>query len=116
MQLKTLLLGLIIVFSPVAVMAGSGHDHGHSHSNAPVDEATAKANATNSVAALVESKKLESSWTSITASSAEKKTLEGNTEWVVVFVNNSIADTDKQTLYVFLTLTGEYIAANHTGK
>lgn len=41
---------------------------------------------------------------------------DGDTEWVVVFVNDKIADTDKQKLYVFLTLGGDYIAANYTGK
>lgn len=97
-------------------MAGSGHDHGHSHSNAPVDHSTVQEKAIASVAVLVQEYKLESSWTSIPASSVAQKTINGNPEWVVVFINDSISDTDKKTLYVFLTMEGEYIAANHTGK
>ena len=116
MQLKTLLLGLFLGLCSATAMAGSGHDHGHGHSHAPVDQATVKVNAKNVVAALVERKKLDESWASVTASSVEQKMFNGNPEWVAVFVNEKIADTDKQTLYVFLTLGGDYIAANFTGN
>ncbi|MBL4868767.1 MAG: hypothetical protein JKY67_20580 [Pseudomonadales bacterium] len=117
MQLPALLLGIILGLSSVAAMAGSGHDHGHghSHSYAPVDQATAKTNATNIVAGLVNRNKLEKSWASVTANSVEKKEFKGKSEWVAVFVNDKITDTDKQKLYVFLTLGGKYIAANFTG-
>ena len=116
MQLKTLLLGFTLGLLPMTVMAGSGHDHGHSHSHSPVTQTMAQANATEIVAALVNRNKLENSWSSIAASSIENITFKGNSEWLVVFVNKKITDTDKQKLYVFLTLGGDYIAANFTGK
>ena len=116
MQLKTLLLGFALGLLPMTVMAGSGHDHGHSHSHTPVTQTMAQANATEIVAALVNRNKLENSWSSIAASSIEKITFNGNPEWQVVFVNEKIANTGKQKLYVFLTLGGDYIAANFTGK
>lgn len=118
MQLKTLLLCFALGLLPTTVTAGSGqdHDHGHSHSHVPVNQETAKTNATKIVVALVNRNKLENSWTAITASSVEKKSVNGNTEWLVVFDNDKITDTRKQKLYVFLTLGGEYIAANYTGK
>lgn len=116
MKLKTLLLCFALGLLPTAVTAGSGHDHGHSHSHAPVNQETAKTNATKIVAALVKRNKLENSWTTTTASSVEKKSANGNTEWLVVFDNDNITDTSKQKLYVFLTLGGDYIAANFTGK
>ncbi len=37
-------------------------------------------------------------------------------EWLVIFNNENITDEEKQTLYVFLTISGEYIAVNYTGK
>jgi hypothetical protein len=40
----------------------------------------------------------------------------GNPEWVAVFVNDEITDPDKRTLYIYLTLGGDYIAANYTGE
>ena len=114
MNLRTLSLGIIISLFSVPVMAGGGHDHGHSHS--PANQETATANATKAVAALVSSNKIDKSWASITASSAEKKEFKGKQEWVIVFVNDKITDPAKKKLYVFLTLGGDYIAANHTGN
>jgi len=116
MRFRVLLLGVILGLPSVTVMAGSDHDHGHSHSNTPVTQATAKTQATKVVAALVKRSKLDKSWASIAASSIEKKVFKGNPEWVAVFVNDKITDKDKQKLYVFLTLGGDYIAANHSGK
>lgn len=114
MQLKTLLLGFTLGLFSVTAMAGSGHDHGHSH--APVNQAVATINATKIVAALVKRNKLDESWTSIVAKSVEKKVLNGNPEWVAIFINDKITDAKKQKLYVFLTLGGDYLAANFTGK
>lgn len=116
MQLKTLLLGFALALLPVSVTAGSGHDHGHSHSTAPVNQATAKANALEIVASLVKRNKLDNSWGSITASSVEKKTFGDHSEWLAIFVNDKITDSAKRTLYIFLSLDGAYIAANHSGK
>ena len=115
MRLRTLLLGFTIGLFSITAMAESGHDHGHGHSHSPVNQATAKTKATEIVADFVKRNKLDKSWTSVTASSVEKKVFKGSQEWVVVFVNDKITDTSKQKLYVFLTLGGDYIAANHTG-
>ena len=122
MHLKTLLLGFTLSLLPIVSMAGSGHDHGHGHghdhghASAPVTQEAAKDNAAQIVSELVTRAKLESSWLLITAASIEKITVKGTPEWLVVFVNSNVADADKQKLYVFLTLSGEYIAANFTGK
>ena len=118
MRLTTLLLGFILSLSTFSAMAGSGHDHdhGHSHSYTPVSQDKAGANAAEIVVALINRNKLDKSWESIKASSVEKITVQGNTEWAIVFVNKSITDIKEQKLYVFLTLGGDYIAANFTGK
>ena len=116
MKLRTLLLGFILGLLPITAMAGSGHDHGHSNSNAPVNQATATTTAATIVAGFIKGKKLDESWAPIKAVSVEKKEYNGRSEWVISFVNDKITDPDKRTLYVFLTLTGDYIAANYTGK
>ena len=110
----TLILSSLFFGTPV--IAGSGHDHGHSHAQAPATKETAESNAGKAVAALVVQKKLDESWASVTVSSSEKKLIKGDTEWLVIYINEKIIDTEKQKLYVFLTLSGEYIAANFTGK
>ena len=61
-------------------------------------------------------KTLDKNWASTTVSSSEKKMFDGRQEWVVSFVNEKVTDAKKRTLYVFLTLSGDYIAANYTGK
>lgn len=114
MNIKALLIGSVLGLFSCTVFAGAGHDHGHSH--AAVDKATAKANATKIVAALAKRNKLDASWSSTTASSVEEKVFKGNPEWVIVFNNDKITDPAKNTLYVFLTLGGDYIAANYSGK
>lgn len=48
--------------------------------------------------------------------SAEQKEFVGRLEWVIIFKNDSIADPEKQTLYVSHTLDGAYIAVNYTGN
>jgi hypothetical protein len=116
MRLTSLLFGLILSLSAFSVMAGSNHDHGHSHSNTPVSKEQVQKNATEIVAELSNTDKLDKSWVSIEASSVDKVTVQGNQEWKVVFVNKNIIDADKQTLYMFLTLGGDYIAVNYTGK
>ena len=122
MQIRTLIMGLLFSILSTTALAGSGHDHGHSqghghsHDNTPINETTAKANAVEYVAALVKKDKLDNSWASISASEIQQISVNGNPEWKIVFVNENIADTEKQNLYVFLTLGGDYIAANFTGK
>ena len=45
-----------------------------------------------------------------------KKQVSNRFEWVVSYKNHAVEDKSKQTLYVFLSVTGEYLAANFTGK
>jgi len=118
MRLSPLLLGFILSLFTLPSLAGSDHDHdhGHSHSHTQIDQATAIIHATKIVAALANRDKLDKSWESIKASSAEKQVYEGAQEWQVVFVNDNIKDPARQKLYIFLTLGGDYIAANFTGK
>ncbi len=108
----TLVLSSLLFISPV--IAGTGHDHGHSQ--APVNQATAEKNADNVIASLIERNKIDKSWLMIKASSVEKKIINNRPEWAVTYSNEKIADSDKQKLYVFLTIGGEYLAVNYTGK
>jgi len=105
--LKTLLVLLLLLGS--SVMAGSEHDHGHSHAPAPVNQATAEKNADKVIASLLERDKIDKSWSTIKVSSIEEKELNGRPEWVVIYINEKITNTDKQKLYVFMTIGGEYI-------
>ena len=114
MIFRALSLSIVLFLAPIAALAGAGHDHGESH--APVDQTTATKNATAIIADIVKQNKLPESWGGIAATSVEKKVFGDKQEWVIVFVNKKITDAAKQKLYVFLTMSGEYVAVNYTGQ
>lgn len=114
MRIQIIILTLLLGIFPLAVIAGAGHDHGHSHD--PVSQLTAEETAIKSVAKLVDKGKIDKTWKSIGVAKSEKKEFSGHKEWVISFKNTNISDSSKQTLYIFLSLTGEYIAANFSGK
>jgi hypothetical protein len=65
---------------------------------------------------LVKKGTIDNSWGTAGVSNTEKKRFGNNNEWVVSFDNPQIKDKSKQTLYVFIGLTGEVTGANYTGK
>ncbi|EKD89014.1 MAG: hypothetical protein ACD_34C00235G0002 [uncultured bacterium] len=110
-----LLVSSLLFTSPV--MAGAGHDHGNGgHSHGPVSSEAVTQKATVKVKSLVESGKLEKSWADSKALGANQKTFSNEVEWVVTFKNDKVSDATKQTLYLFFTLDGSYIATNFTGQ
>lgn len=101
---------LVIGLWSVQALAGGGHSH------APVTAEKASAIATKIVSNLVDQNVLEPSWKSVNIAKIEEKVFNGSKEWVVSFNNPQVQEEKKQTLYIFLTLSGEYVAANYTGK
>lgn len=114
MRFQTIIFSILFSFLPVIVWAGAGHDHGHSHD--PVSQEKAEEIATKQMVQLVEKGKIDNSWKSVKVLLSEKKKFGKNVEWVVIFKNEKISDTSKQKLYIFLTLGGDYLAANFTGN
>lgn len=108
----TLLLSFLFFATPV--MAGSGHDHGPSRTLISSEEAISKA--TKKVQKLAEAGKIDSTWSKINATGAKQKVYSNGPEWVVTFKNDELSDSSKQTLYLFFSLDGNYIAANYTGE
>ena len=102
------------------VYAGAGHSHdkdgGHSHSSGPISEVKAKDKATRTMHNLVKRGVINKSWTTAKVIKAEKQSFSKGEEWVVSFYNDKEKDKTKQTLYIFYSLDGHYIAANYTGK
>ena len=99
-------------------MAGKGHEHGPdgSHMSGPITSETATKRASKHVKTLVEKGKLDKSWAVVNATGATQKDFGMGPEWVVSFKNAQESDPAKQTLYVFYTVNGAYIASNFTGK
>lgn len=117
MKIRAVVFGLTLALSPLGVNAGSGHDHGGGgHAHSMVSSELAMEMATQKVQQLVSAGKLDATWSAVTASGAEQKAFAKGPEWVVTFKNDKVADATKQTLYVFMSLDGHYIAANYTGN
>ncbi len=114
MHVQAIIFSLMLGLFPLIAIAGAGHNHSHSHN--PVSQSQAEEIAIKSVSKLLEKGKIDSSWKSIKVTHTKKENFGGNMEWVVTFKNENISDPAKQTLYVFLTLGGEYLGANYTGK
>jgi cytochrome c-type biogenesis protein CcmE len=115
MHIKTLILILALTLSPLTAIAGGGHNHGHSHA-VEINKSRAKSTATLRVGILVNKGKIDKSWKSAKVASTEKKMNGNQAEWVVTYKNSQVKDPAKGTLYIFLSTTGDYIAANFTGK
>lgn len=103
-----------LAFAPTAFAGGNGGCH--FHGNAPIKESILTGCASEQKDALISNGKIDTSWKAVKLDKAE--TVEGKSmkEWKFTFKNPTEKDATKQTLYMFYTLTGNFIGANFTGK
>lgn len=115
--ISTALLVSTFLFTAPA-FAGTGHEHGPggSHSHGPISSEAAIKKAEKQVKTLISRGKLDKTWADATATGATQKDFGKGAEWVVTVKNEKAADPAKQTLYVFYTVNGSYLATNFTGK
>jgi hypothetical protein len=120
MTVKSTLLGLAV--SLLATRGAIAHpDHDHPRKGAPtaptaaIEEDAAKARAQEELVRLVSVKKIDPSWKDAGRLGTIKKV--GDTkswEWLVTFDNDKVKENKR--LYVYLKPSGEFVAANFTGK
>lgn len=103
-----------LAFAPAVFASGGGGCHFHGH--APVKESILTGCANEQKDALISKGKIDASWKSGKLEKSE--TVEGKSmkEWKFTFKNPAEKDASKQTLYMFYTLTGNFIGANFNGK
>ncbi len=111
-----LIASSLLIAAPA--IAGTGHEHGPggSHTSGPITSEIAVKRAEKQVQTLITKGKLDKSWASVKSVGATQKDFGKGPEWIVSFKNDKEADPAKQTLYVFYTLNGSYIASNFTGN
>lgn len=113
--MKFLSIVLVLLLTS-AVFAGPGHGHSHDHSEsspAISKEKTLEIGKSH-VERLIKEGKIDISWKEAKYDASEKKKFGHNTEWVVTYKNDK--GVKGKILYIFLKESGEYVAANFTGK
>jgi len=122
MKTTTVLMSLMISTLTFAGM-GEGHSHGHKHGHGhshghekteKIDAKKAEELARKKIKALTFQNKINKSWSDAKLASIEIKEFKNKNEWFVTFTNEK--GVKGKTLYVFLKLDGEFVAANFTGK
>ena len=106
---------LIIVLAPATALADKGGSC-HFHGSKPATEAVVIDCATQRREALVGSGKLEKSWQRVNPDRPELVDGKKGKEWRVTFKDPAAKDKGKETLYMFFTAPGNFIAANFTGQ
>lgn len=94
----------------------SGEGDCHFHGGALVKQETVTDCAVKRQRALIANGKIDKTWQAIKPASPEQVEGQRGKEWKVAFKDAAAADKSKETLYMFFTLQGNFIAANFTGK
>jgi hypothetical protein len=88
----------------------------HFHGSKPVAEPVVTGCADQRKQALIKGGKLDASWAGVKPEKVETVDGKKGKEWKLTFKNPAVTDASKQTLYMFYSLPGNFIAANFTGK
>jgi hypothetical protein len=95
-----------------ATPGGSCHFHG----NKAASEATVVSCAVQRKDALATSGKIDAAWKAVKQEKIEQVEGKKGKEWKVTFKDPAAKDKTKETLYMFFTIPGNFIAANFTGQ
>lgn len=93
-----------------------GAEECHFHGNKEASQETVTGCALKRQQALVASGKIDKSWQAIRPTALDQVDGQRGKEWKVMFKNPAAADKSKESLYMFFTAQGNFIAANFTGK
>ncbi len=98
-------------------LLASGDGECHFHGNKPAVEATVLTCAEMHKGRLIKKGTIDATWATIkheTIQQVENKS--GKTEWKVAFKDAFAKDKTKESLYMFFSLPGNFLASNFTGK
>ena len=88
----------------------------HFHGSKAASQETVSGCALKHQQALIGSGKIDKSWGTIKPAAFEQVDGQRGKEWKVTFNDPAATDKAKETLYMFFTAQGNFIAANFTGK
>ena len=102
------------LWTPAALASEGGSCH--FHGSKPAAEATVSSCASQRKDALVKSGKLDVAWSAVKPEKIEMVEGKKSKEWKVTFKDTAAKDKTKETLYMFFTPPGNFIASNFTGQ
>ena len=114
----TVVLSSLAVFSIVSTsqaLADGGSDC-HFHGNKAASEDTVLTCASKRKEKLISKAQIDASWKDIKHEKIEQVDGKKGKEWLVTFKDPAAKEKMKETLYMFFTPIGNFIAANFTGK
>ena len=116
--MKHVFVATAIAMSTLAAQPAFAAEGGgcHFHDNKPAAEATILGCAQQRKELLVKTGKLDATWMAIKHDKIEAVDGKKGKEWKVSFRDPAAKDKSKETLYVFFTLNGNFIASNYTGQ
>ena len=114
-KLFTALLTTSALAVPLPAFASDAEDC-HFHGSKAASQETVSGCAIERQQALITGGKLDKSWQAIKPAAFEQVDGQRGKEWKVTFKDPAAADKAKETLYMFFTAQGNFIAANFTGK
>ena len=100
---------------PVPSFAGPGGSC-HFHGSKPATDAVVIDCAMQRKEDLIAKGKLDKSWQSTKVDKAELVDAKKGKEWRVTFRDPLVKEKGKETLYMFFTAPGNFVAANFTGQ
>ena len=112
----TFLVILGLLFCPHLSLADAGGSC-HFHGKKEATEETIISCSVHHLNRLAKKGSIDSSWASLSHESIEKvSNPKGKQEWRVVYKHPSQTDENKKKLFLFFSIIGNFVAANHTGK
>jgi hypothetical protein len=114
---KVLSLAAVFLCGALAAPAAFADEGGrcHFHGAKPAVETVVRDCASQRKAALVKAGKLDKNWQALAVDKVEQVDGKKGKEWKVTFKDPAAKDKSRETLYMFFTLPGNFIAANFTG-
>jgi hypothetical protein len=108
------ILILLLLSMNFSSFAGPGHDHSHGHAAPVASTEKIQEIGRSHIERLIKAKTINISWKTSTYSKSEKKKFGNKVEWILTYENAKGVKGKK--LYIFLKLSGEFVAVNFTGK
>ena len=115
MRILSFNVGVEVGQIAVPAFAGGAEDC-HFHGSKIASQETVTGCAIKRQQTLITSGKIDKSWQAIKPATFEQVDGQHGKEWKVTFKDPAAADQAKQTLYMFFTAQGNFIAVNFTGK